>query len=561
MKSVNNDVIAEAIRIGSDTSKVAEAAQTDLAYKFAEIVVSHPKSDADKEIDKMKEKTNALLNTVLKQFSRVAEEVGETANELFENSKKQAKTLYKIDNDDAIKDYLYKITGDQLLANQKVTYKNGQKIGFKEYTEMATRTRIQHDMLEQQREIGVETRQLFYVCDTYSDCANDHQDYQGQLYYDEKVWKKIPRTNQYYEQLSAAIKKCKASITEVTENKPWLTTRPNCRHRLIPVAIDDVVHLSKKEILKVNNAYKGSYSKSTLKKNYADSQKQRAIELKLRKAKRNQEIFQKAYSKTKNPEYLKAVNRANRTIRIHQSNMRKLIKSNSALKRDYRRENPYHLQKDLGVAYNTTPVRATFKVPDTELNDPKALKDYESKGMDFKATLKNDEREALAVYTGSDYRFMNQSMYAPKEFERKMAEFYANNPAKINDPKVKREIKKIREYVDRLHKIFARNPNNKVDKPIIVYRGTSNIIKPNSTTVIFNSFTSATNNEEVLKYFKRNKSTYKIIIPPEAQNQALFIGGGENETIIDTNAVFDIVEQDGNNYTLLLRPKHKGVKR
>ena len=537
MKSLSQNVITESIRIGTDTSKVAEAAQTDLAYKFVEIMVDHPKTPADKAIDEMKVKTNKLLSDVLSGYPAVADDVGKVAGELFKNSTAQAKTLYKIDNNDEVKGYLYKITGDQLLANQKVTYKNGRKIGFKEYTEMATRTRIQHDMLEQQREIGIETRQLFYICDTYSDCANDHQDYQGQLYYDEKVWAKVPKSNKFYDDLKKGVDKCKASITEVTENKPWLTTRPNCRHRLIAIAIDDVVHLSKNEILKVNDAYKGSYSKSELQKNYADTQKQRAIELGLRKAKRNQEIWEKVYKRTKDPDYLKGINIEKRNIRIGQNNMRRLTASNGNLKRDYRRENPYHLQKDLGVAYNTTPVRATFKVPDIELNDETNLKKFKKQGIEFVKSLPDKEQKAIDVYMGASYRYMNMSMYDPEVFDEKIKSFHSDDYGNLSKKALvsaKKMAKEIRESVEDLHKIFEKNVGAKVDKPIIVYRGGQNVIGSKDTTIIFNGFTSTTNNKATVEDFKYNYGkdiTYKIIIPPEAQDQAIHVGGEEDEQL------------------------------
>jgi len=563
MKSLNKDVISESQKVGRNASVVAEAAQTDLAYKFAEILIDHPKSSADKAIDKMKVKTEQLLEDTLEGFPGVAKDINKNTRKLFKQSTTQAKTLTRIDSDNSVADYLYKITGNELLANQKVTYKNGRKVGFKEYTEMATRTRIQHELLKQEKDIGVKTKQLFYVCDTYSDCANDHQDYQGQLYYSEKVWKSIPLSNKHYATLQRAVKRCKTSVEDVTENAPWLTTRPNCRHRLIPIAIDDVVTLNKDKILETNKADKGNYSKSVLQKNYKDSQTQRRVELGIRTSKRNTEIMQKAYKKNNDPEFLNAINKFKRQTKVGQNNMRKLVKYNITLKRDYRRENPYHLQKDLGVAYVTEPVRATFKIPDTELVGVKNNKEFIEKSKKFQKSLTADERDAINTYSsvGGNYRYMNMAMYDRKGMVATLKE-KSKEHADAN-------IKFYLKYAESLHDLFKKN-HVKSEQAMTVYRGADDLVGEDDTTIIFNGFTSTSSDRATATYFKgkkKGKAMYKIIIPPEAQNQALYIDGGfENETLIDTNSVYDIVGEKQNEdgvkqYTLLLRPKHKGVER
>lgn len=600
MKSLKSDITTKAYEIGRNTSIIAEAVQTDIAYKFAEIV-STPNVKAgsvDEAFAIMEQNTRDLLNTALAGFSEISGEVGDTTSKLFQNSLKKAKTLVRIDPINETKEYLFRITGDQLIENQKIVYKNGRKIGYKEYVEMATRTRIQHELLDQEKQFGEITKQLFYVCDTYSDCANDHLDFQGKLYYDAKVWSSIPRTNEFYYTLQKGVQRCTASVEDVTTKAPYLCTRPNCRHRLIPIAIDDVVTLPLRDILKENKAVKGNYTKSQIKQNYDDTQRQRQIEFGIRKAKRNIEILQKAYDKTKDPDYLKAINRSAYSVRMGQAKMRTLISSNPSLKRDYRRENPYHLQKDLGVAYNSVPIRAgtQFKKSDlvdavewqkgidsTNVNEFRKTIEFIDKSEQFLKSLNVDEKRVLRQYAGTSYTHMNQLFYD----KSRLLESIRNDMEKygIKDQGV---FEKTVQKVDDLHKLFAkvREANLSTDKALVTYRGGRDLIGDENTTIIFNSFTSSSINPDVANDFILTKvfdpkntnkyAKYKIIIPPKSQNQMLYYGlMNEDEVLIDTNSVYDVIGQEQieltygranatkviTQYTLLLRPKPAGIKR
>jgi len=452
MKKINNDIINLSHKIGEETSRIAEAAQTDIAYNFADILNEKKTND----ISNIETKTKKLFKSSLEDFPRVSKDLLKNSKSLFKNSIEQAKILQRIDKENKIKEYLFKITGDQLLANQKIRYKNGRMIGFKEFTEMSTRTRIQHELLESQKKVGDEVKQLFYLCDTYSDCANDHRDFQGKLYYSAKIWRKISRKNPNYSKIKRGIERCKSSVEDVTQKAPFLCTRPNCRHRLIPLGIDEVVAEGVKTLLKKNEADKGAYSTSIVKKNYDDSQKQRAIELNIRKAKRNLEIMNRSYNRTKDLDYLNAANRSKKTIRNLQFKMRKLMNSNKTLKRDYRRENPYHLQKDLGVAYNSQPVRVAVQVPD----------------VDILPLEKRQNNKAFIVYKQGD---------------------------------------------------------------------TSDLTK-DDTTIIFNDSIQVSG----------SKSKYKIIIPPNAQDQVNFDNG---KITIKENSIFDVIGQKKGEFTLLMREK------
>ena len=64
--------------------------------------------------------------------------------------------------------------------------KNGARVGYKEYMEMNVRTTLQQNIGEKQLELGKEANVVFYICNTYADCADDHADYQGKIYYDDR---------------------------------------------------------------------------------------------------------------------------------------------------------------------------------------------------------------------------------------------------------------------------------------------------------------------------------------------------------------------------------------
>lgn len=548
MKSIKEqNAINESQRIGRNTSRIAEALQTDIAIKYAEILDRQKAiktSSLDEDFSDMERLTAELYRSVLAGFSNIADEVIDKSGKIFNQSIKEAKKLVKIDSDDEIKKYLYKITGDQLLSNQKIAYKNGRRIGYKEYVEMATRTRVQHQLVEQEQELGLLTSQLFYICDTFSDCANDHLDYQGKFYYSEKVLAGLDKGNTHYKEIMAGVRKCKSSIERVSSDMPFLTTRPNCRHRLIPIAIDDVVEKSVHTVLREQGANKGDYAKSVIKKNYDDSQRQRKIEKYIRTAKRNSEIFERFYDKTKDEEILKMLNNAKAKIRLGQANMRKLVKENETLKRDYRRENPYHLQKDLGVAYNSEKIRVRVDVKEENIQD------FSS---DKHALIVSDR---LNDYTKRELADMSEFMRDNESFKKRVSkDVYFDTQEKIEE----------------LHSLFLEMREKEVEytQGVVVYYAGENIIKDNTTTtLIANSFLATSPSQKIalgkIEAVDENVALYKIIMSPQSQNQALF-NKDKSEVLIDTNSVYDIVGQEVvenmPQFTLLLRPKHKGAKR
>lgn len=73
----------------------------------------------------------------------------------------------------------------------------------------------------------------FYYCTEHANCAGDHQAYQGRIYY--------RRSGTYSKEEQQFIHDHDLlSVEEVVMGPVWLTTRRNCRHRLVPIPFSSV---------------------------------------------------------------------------------------------------------------------------------------------------------------------------------------------------------------------------------------------------------------------------------------------------------------------------------
>ena len=93
----------------------------------------------------------------------------------------------------------------------KVVYDDGKQFTWKAYMEMAIRTTIHQEMTQKQMEVGGRVGQIFYICDSFADCAPDHADYQGKVYYNEEA--EISEEAQKYIDENQ-FNQCKKSLTE-----------------------------------------------------------------------------------------------------------------------------------------------------------------------------------------------------------------------------------------------------------------------------------------------------------------------------------------------------------
>ena len=211
---------------------------------------------------------------------------------------------------------------DPNYLKPSIIYKNGRKVEFKSYMEMRTRTAIHTEATQFQKDNKFV--KFFYVQE-FGDCADDHRAYQGKYYYNENA-------TFTEEERKFILNHRIKSIQEVSENKPYLTTRPNCRHWFYPITGEEAM-----------SGFKMSPKNGKVDKAKYDAlQNQRKLERQIRAYKTKKNELEMINQDTKS---------INNKIKFKQKELRDLISNNQYLKRDYRRENPDIVKDDLGAKY------------------------------------------------------------------------------------------------------------------------------------------------------------------------------------------------------------------
>lgn len=228
---------------------------------------------------------------------------------------------------------------------------NNRNYEFKSYMEMKVRTTISQQIVEQQMELNYDTQNVFFIVNSFADCADDHKDLQGKVYYDER-YKSFTIPKEVKEQITNIISQKKLLSMQAVIKKPyWLTTRPNCRHRFVPITIEQATG-NTNALLEKMKLKKGTYK--DLK--YQQSQELRYIERNIRKYKALLFQYEEIYKTGQNSKVLPYIKKYKELVRKWQEKARLLVKqantSGYDLERDYRRETRKVIVKDLGVKYN-----------------------------------------------------------------------------------------------------------------------------------------------------------------------------------------------------------------
>lgn len=163
-----------------------------------------------------------------------------------------------------------------------VEYDDGSKRTYDSYMEMKVRTDIHHDIAENMIKSGAATGIAFYLCSYYGDCAEDHADYQGKIYIDEN-WRSIIPEDKHSAVEDYIDANKILTMQEVMDDKPYLTTRPNCRHFFQAISTDVALGLTSEKELneqreKMGINANGKYDPD----NYKALQQQRAYERQIR---------------------------------------------------------------------------------------------------------------------------------------------------------------------------------------------------------------------------------------------------------------------------------------
>lgn len=94
---------------------------------------------------------------------------------------------------------------------------------------------------------------VFYLCSKHNECGEDHKGYQGKIYVN-RYWRSIITDDEIRTKVAAYIKNHDTmSVQDVMNQKPYLITRPYCRHNMIAVPIDVVLNNGVKAIIREYN--------------------------------------------------------------------------------------------------------------------------------------------------------------------------------------------------------------------------------------------------------------------------------------------------------------------
>ena len=287
-----------------------------------------------------------LPTDVKKQISDIkkfnAKEVLRLANQSLKTYTKQVRLIDTLSTPDDLYEVVKRQLPKGIENGIKIAYKDGKQFSWKAYMEMNIRTTVHQEMNQHQTKVGAKVGQIFYICDSFGDCAPDHADYQGKIYYNADA--EITDEAQAYIDANGI-----QSIQEVRDGEPYLGN-----FHAIPTS--EVLSETADEILEKNDFKYGEYEKS----NYEALQKQRYNERQIRKFKLREENARKIIKETGVKDFAN-VNKEHQKVLEWQRKQRELIKENEGvLERQYNRENAKIVVNDLGVRYD-------YKVQEGEL--------------------------------------------------------------------------------------------------------------------------------------------------------------------------------------------------
>lgn len=105
---------------------------------------------------------------------------------------------------------------------------------------------VKERVIRQLTSYGIENREHFALVSKHLDSAIDHADFQGKIYL-------LTNDLQESELLLASKLGINKTLSSVMHDKPYLITRPNCRHYFITLSESDIGSKSVDTLLKENN--------------------------------------------------------------------------------------------------------------------------------------------------------------------------------------------------------------------------------------------------------------------------------------------------------------------
>ena len=323
------------------------------------------KKNCQKIVEKSLDNTLIQVNSAITNIARVRTEKVDRVNlkaiankgislasdEALKQFDKSVAKVYKLRNQEPLFDAILKQTQEGIDNGLKIAYKNGRLVSFKSYMEMNVRTTTRQEANEYLFQASKSNKVVFYICSSFGDCADDHKHVQGKYFYDAD-WKSFGYDEETSKKIKQTISKYQMqSYQDVVNKKPYLTTRPNCRHTLRPVVLDDVFENTPNDLLEENEAYKGMKKGTYQDNKYKALQRQRYHERMIRNYKTRQIIHQQEYEQNPNPILKQKIAKDEKLIAYWNQEQTKLLKKYTFLKRDKRREDNKILVQDAGAGY------------------------------------------------------------------------------------------------------------------------------------------------------------------------------------------------------------------
>lgn len=102
----------------------------------------------------------------------------------------------------------------------------------------AEEERSQSEISDYRADLGAK---VFYLCSKHDDCAEDHEAYQGKIYYDH-FWKRYIKSQYARDLIAKQISLYGMQEYQKVLSRPvWLITRPNCRHYFKQISSNDLL--------------------------------------------------------------------------------------------------------------------------------------------------------------------------------------------------------------------------------------------------------------------------------------------------------------------------------
>ena len=339
VKRIASDALS---KINAKTEKVILLSYREVAKDAIEV------SEKEIIVKRLPESVRDYLDKA-KRFN--AESLARLANGAVKAKTEQVRILAATAKPDDLYEAIKKQMPKGIENGIKVAYSDGSMRSWRSYMEMSVRTSVSAESSKMQTEAGAAAGIVFYACDEFADCAPDHADYQGKIYYNADA--PIGDAEQEYIDQNGIM-----SMQDVMNGDPYLTTRPNCRHNFHALDSKEVLGGKSPSKIVEDNGYKfGEYDE----RNYRALQEQRRNERMIRKYKLRAEAASKINGETSTRMMSPQREAAEAKVREWQSRQRDLMKENKGvLRRDYARENAKLMAEDVGVKYD-------YKVVDGEL--------------------------------------------------------------------------------------------------------------------------------------------------------------------------------------------------